>query len=110
MQFYPLWLSVIAKHYRTAPGCFAFCPSGGTMGSVILPDPNRAPVTSPRCWSFVLCVRQVWRRRKHGLVRRVVSRIAVAAHSFVENSVVCNTSGRAMTSGGSHTSSLTVPT
>jgi hypothetical protein len=61
-------------------------------------------------WSFTLCVRQLWRRRKHGLVRRVVARITVAAHSFVSNSIICNTSGRAMTSGGAHTSALLIPT
>jgi hypothetical protein len=55
-------------------------------------------------------VRQIWRRRKHGLVRRVVARIAVAAHSFVGNSIICNTSGRTMTSGGAQTASLLDPT
>jgi hypothetical protein len=78
--------------------------------SWVSPDANRTEVTPLVCWNFVFRVRQVWRYRKHGLVRRVVARIAVAAHSFVENSVVCNTSGRSMTSGGSHTSSLTSPT
>ena len=60
--------------------------------------------------SFHLCARQTWRRRKHGFVRRTINRLAAASHALVGNSVVCNTSGRAMTSGGSQTSSRPVPT
>jgi hypothetical protein len=54
--------------------------------------------------------REFWHRRKHGYVRRAILRMRHSSHSLVGNSVVANTSGRSMTSGGARKSSVPIPT
>jgi len=54
--------------------------------------------------------RTLWCRRKHRYVRRAIRRLSSSLHTVLGNSIVANTSGRTMTSGGSHNSSIASPT
>jgi hypothetical protein len=59
---------------------------------------------------FSMLARSSWHKRKHGYVRRAVRRLQNSAYALLGSSIVSNTGGRVLSSGGALKSSVSLPT